>query len=203
MEGYMHILRADNLDGSEEIWDDPFICPPEEQTCAVAQGSQPTGGNDEYSQHTKSSKKRTKNFTADEDEKLISAWLNVGLDPIESNNQSMSRYWQRMHAAFHEHKDFESDRSETSLMNRWSIINANVSRFCGVYAQVVRRKQSGLTEQDKVLFCPPINLVAFWFSNNPFCWLIFSDRSCKGTIQERSPKEAIFRDGPLLEETTS
>jgi hypothetical protein len=44
--------------------------------------------------------KRSKNFSEKEDEILVSAWLNVSLDPITGANQTHKSYWTRIHDYF-------------------------------------------------------------------------------------------------------
>ena len=55
--------------------------------------------------------KRSKNFSETEDEILVSAWLNVSLDPIAGANQTHKSYWTRIHDYFHENLPFPSDRT--------------------------------------------------------------------------------------------
>ncbi|XP_074328769.1 glutathione S-transferase T3-like [Apium graveolens] len=82
---------------------------------------------------------------------LISAWLNVSMDPVQGNNQTHKNYWARIWKYYEENKErLESDRSANSLCNRWCTINEKVAKFIGYYNQICGRNQSGLTEQDKV-----------------------------------------------------
>ncbi|KAH0992132.1 hypothetical protein GBA52_003615 [Prunus armeniaca] len=39
---------------------------------------------------------RAKNFVVEEDMLLVSAWLNVSLDPVHGNEQRSSTYWNRI-----------------------------------------------------------------------------------------------------------
>lgn len=98
----------------------------------------------------KSNKKRSKNFTVPEDEMLVSAWLNVSLDPIRGVNQSKDTYWKRIHDFFHLHKDFESNRTQSSLMSRWSSIQHECNIFAHCVSRVEARNQSGASVDDKV-----------------------------------------------------
>ena len=98
----------------------------------------------------KPSKKRTRNFIPLEDNMLVKAWLETSLDPVQGIDKTRSTYWKRIHDYYHEHKTFESERNISSLSHRWGIIYKNVNRFCGWYTQVQNRRESGLTEQDKV-----------------------------------------------------
>lgn len=38
-------------------------------------------------------KKRTRNFTPKEDNMLVTAWLQVSLDPVQGTDQTRSTYW--------------------------------------------------------------------------------------------------------------
>ena len=98
----------------------------------------------------KGSQGRTKNFRDDEDRLLVSAWLNVGMDPIRGVDQSQASYWERIHDYFHANKSFESDRTQGSLMNRWSTIQHDVNTFCGCVTRIEDRNQSGCSVDDKV-----------------------------------------------------
>lgn len=93
---------------------------------------------------------RTKNFTRQEDELLISASQNVSLDPITGVDQKNGTYWQRVQSYFMKHKNFKSDRTWGSLMHRWSMIQLAVNKFQEFYNQVDGR--SGYSENDKLIF---------------------------------------------------
>ncbi|KAL7262731.1 hypothetical protein ACSBR1_000986 [Camellia fascicularis] len=63
---------------------------------------------------------------------IISAWLNISLDPIQGNEQKSKAYWLRVLEYFHQFKTFSSSRSQTSLMNRWLAIQLATNKFCGI-----------------------------------------------------------------------
>ena len=94
---------------------------------------------------------RGTNFTIEEDILLISAWLNISLDAVQGNEQKHKAYWLRVWEYFHEHKKFVSDRSQTSLMHRWSTIQIATNKFCGCYAQIESKRNSDVAEKDQVL----------------------------------------------------
>jgi hypothetical protein len=102
---------------------------------------------------TKSSQGRSKNFREDEDKLLVSAWLNVSMDPIQGVDQTQGTFWKRIHAYFHANKNFtfESTRSESSLMNRWSRIQHDVNLFRGYLSKIERSQHSGWSVGDKVI----------------------------------------------------
>jgi hypothetical protein len=81
---------------------------------------------------------------------LVSSWLNVGIDAVQGTDEKHRQFWERVHAYFHEHKEFSSERVYTSLMNRWSIIQKSVTKFTGCLSHIEHLNQSGTTEHDKV-----------------------------------------------------
>ena len=105
---------------------------------------------DEALASVKGSQKRSKNFSKDEDELLVSAWLNVSLDPVHGVDQSRSTYWKRIYDYFHINKTFDSDRTQSSLMSRWSGILHDVNLYAGCVSKIEARNQSGLSIADKV-----------------------------------------------------
>ncbi|CAD6337598.1 unnamed protein product [Miscanthus lutarioriparius] len=104
---------------------------------------------DEALASVKGSQKRSKNFSKDEDELLVSAWLNVSLDPVHGVDQSRSTYWKRIYDYFHINKTFDSDRTQSSLMSRWSGILHDVNLYAGCVSKIEARNQSGLSIADK------------------------------------------------------
>jgi hypothetical protein len=99
---------------------------------------------------TRPNHKRSKNFSDHEDEVLVSAWLNISLDPVVGKDQKGGRYWSRICDYFHEHKTCSSKRTINSLMHRWETIQKSVNKFCGCLTRIELRRQSGTTMQDKV-----------------------------------------------------
>ncbi|KAI8571087.1 hypothetical protein RHMOL_Rhmol01G0089400 [Rhododendron molle] len=88
-------------------------------------------------------------FTIEEDKLLVSAYLNVSLDAVQGNGQKLKTYWRRVWDYFHEHMPV-AQRNENSLMNRWSTIQLSVNKFCGCFAGIEAKNQSGMNEEDKV-----------------------------------------------------
>jgi hypothetical protein len=64
----------------------------------------------------------SKNFSEEEDNLLVSGWLNVGQDPIDGNQQKNATFWGRIDKYYHEHRTFESDHNWSSLKHRWGTI---------------------------------------------------------------------------------
>ncbi|KAM5551538.1 glutathione S-transferase T3-like [Rosa sericea] len=94
---------------------------------------------------------RQANFTTEEDKLLVSAWLNIGLDPVKGADQKKKQFWKRITDFFEKHKKWSGERSEKSLTNRWSTISSTVSKFCGHYSAIEHLRRSGYTEQDKIV----------------------------------------------------
>ncbi|XP_059435420.1 protein DEFECTIVE IN MERISTEM SILENCING 3-like isoform X2 [Corylus avellana] len=95
-------------------------------------------------------RRRGSNFTIEEDNLLVSAWLNTNLDSMQGNEQNHTTYWRRIWEYFHENKTFISKRTQLSLLNRWSLINKSSAKFCGYLAEIEAMHQSGVNEQDKI-----------------------------------------------------
>ncbi|RLN34028.1 glutathione S-transferase T3-like [Panicum miliaceum] len=72
------------------------------------------------------------------------------MDPIHGVDQSQGTYWRRIHEYFHGNKKFESNRSEGSLMNRWSRIQYDVNTFCGCLTRIQDKNHSGWSVDDKI-----------------------------------------------------
>jgi hypothetical protein len=102
--------------------------------------------------HKKLGHKRTKNFTPTEDETICSAYLNVSKDSIVGVNQTMQCYSVRIAEFYNENRKAANPRIASSLQHRWYDIQKDTSRFCGFYAEIKRRNQSGKSEDDKVNF---------------------------------------------------
>jgi hypothetical protein len=95
-------------------------------------------------------KQKGKNFTEEEDRLLVAAWLNVSTDPTQGTNQTRGTFWRRIYLFFEDNRGKFAERSEGSLLHRWSSIQDAVSNFCGCINSIESRNQSGLTIHDRV-----------------------------------------------------
>lgn len=93
---------------------------------------------------------RGKSFTKEEDRAICSAFLHVSIDPIVGTNQSTTGYYTRMHRHFMENIGVGSNRTKVSIENRWTTIQKAVNKFCGFFAAIERRNESGKNEQDRI-----------------------------------------------------
>jgi len=81
------------------------------------------------------------NFNMDEDNMLISSWIEITMDAVQGNEQKHKKYRGGNWEYFHGHKTFNSNRNPNSLVNRWFVIQQAVNKFCGYLAQVELRPQ--------------------------------------------------------------
>uniref|UniRef100_A0A2N9EGQ4 No apical meristem-associated C-terminal domain-containing protein n=1 Tax=Fagus sylvatica TaxID=28930 RepID=A0A2N9EGQ4_FAGSY len=107
-------------------------------------------------------------FTVEEDLLIVSAWLNTSMDPIVGSQQKQNVFWDKIYEYFEKEKTSCVSRNANSLMHRWSTIQLKTNKFCGCLAQIERRNESGLNEQDKQRKCLESYLVpSFQFEH---CW---------------------------------
>jgi hypothetical protein len=65
-------------------------------------------------------------------------------------NQPYKTYWERITEYYNMNRGIYGERSHNSLQHRWGEISKSTSKFCGFYAEVERKNQSGKCEDDKV-----------------------------------------------------
>ncbi|XP_062232864.1 uncharacterized protein LOC133930214 [Phragmites australis] len=94
---------------------------------------------------------RTK-WTDEEDELLVSAWLNVSQDPMVGTDQSKDTYWGRIAKYFNTYrKPTMMTRSDKALINHIKLITDAVSKFAVHVKKVEQLNPSGTNERDKVM----------------------------------------------------
>jgi hypothetical protein len=76
--------------------------------------------------------------------------LQISSDPIVHTGQRREGLWARIEKRYNEQRGDFPCRLKRALSSRWYKIRADVSKFSGYYARVLRDKQSGLTDEDKV-----------------------------------------------------
>ena len=94
--------------------------------------------------------KRGGNFSVDEDNLLVSAWLNTSVDAVQGTNQRVEKFWEKIWQYFCENNTYRTTRSASSLQRWWGNINSETSRFAGFKAKIEVRNKSGGTNEDKV-----------------------------------------------------
>jgi hypothetical protein len=98
----------------------------------------------------KAKKSKEQNFTAPEDLLLCTTWLQISSDPIVHTGKRKEGLWAQIEKRYNEQRGEFPCRLNRALSSRWDKIRADVSKFSGYYARVLREKQSGLTDDDKV-----------------------------------------------------
>jgi len=147
MDFLSDLLNQNGVGSSADLeWDETQFASPQEDQMVVEEAVVEV----EASPVLKGNKKRTRNFSVQEDNLLVAAWLEISMDAVQGVDQPRAIYWERIHEYYHLHKEFDNDRNCNSLAHRWGIILEMVNKFCGWYGHVQRRAQSGTTEQDKV-----------------------------------------------------
>ena len=90
------------------------------------------------------------NFSVDEDNLLVSAWLNISMDAVQGTDQKVEKFWKKIWQYFCENNTYGTTCSASSLQSRWGNINREISRFAGFVAKVEAQNPSGVTYEDKV-----------------------------------------------------
>ena len=88
-----------------------------------------------------------KNFVADEERQLCRSVIAISQDPIAGNQQKSNAFWDRIFVHYNENRP-AGERPARSLETKWGLIKHNVSKFHGVYQQVLRTKTSGTSLAD-------------------------------------------------------
>ncbi|KAF6147475.1 hypothetical protein GIB67_021301 [Kingdonia uniflora] len=94
---------------------------------------------------------RGKAFTVEEDEQLCLSWLAIIQGPVACSNQRGSTFWNQVQAHYAQFKGWDNERSDVSLMHRWSVIQHSVSRFSKIIAQIERRNRSEKADEDNIV----------------------------------------------------
>ena len=88
-----------------------------------------------------------KNFCKDEEEQLCRSVLHVTQDRIVGNQQRAGVFWERITTHYQENQP-QGPRPQRSLETKWGIIKHDVSKFIGVYSQVMWLNRSGTSASD-------------------------------------------------------
>ncbi|XP_050259048.1 uncharacterized protein LOC126704052 [Quercus robur] len=117
------------------------------------------------------------NFSVEEDQLLVSTWLNTSVDGIHSNEQTQNTFHQKVWEYFTQYNTFGTIRTAISLICRWGTISEKTNKFSGCMAKVNAHHQSGITEQDKITNAKALYKETF---KKPFllkhCWLMLKDQ---------------------------
>nr|POF26580.1 glutathione s-transferase t3 [Quercus suber] len=93
--------------------------------------------------------KQDSNFSVEEEQLLVSTWLNTSVDAIHSNEQTQNTFRQKVWEYFTQYNTSNTTRTAISLISRWGMISEKTNKFTKCMAKVNAHHQSGITEQDK------------------------------------------------------
>ena len=99
---------------------------------------------------TSNKPRRGTNFSVEEDNILVSTWLNTSIDVVHGNEQKQETFHKKIWQYFCQHSSSDTTRIGVSLSSRWGMINRKTSTFCGFIAALKATLHSGTTEHDKV-----------------------------------------------------
>jgi hypothetical protein len=132
-----------------------------------------------------------KNFVREEEEQLCYSVLHVSQDRIVGNQQKGGVFWSRISQHYDEHRP-AGFRPSRSLESKWGLIKHDVSRFVGIYAQVLKLNKSGSSLADTLNRANELYKVKhakgcdFTFHH---CWVILKDHPkwAEGWTQVKPP----------------
>ncbi|KAL6140436.1 hypothetical protein ACLB2K_058735 [Fragaria x ananassa] len=93
-------------------------CSTYEETCATEADTDQETLCAPSSKKSQKQSQRTINFSPEEDKLLVSAWLNVIIDPIRGSDQKKNQFWKRITQYFKNNMTWVGERTEKSLTNR-------------------------------------------------------------------------------------
>ncbi|CAL4975054.1 unnamed protein product [Urochloa decumbens] len=125
----------------------------------------------------KAARNKQSNFSSYEDNLLCKSWLEIGNDAITNTGQRKEAFWSRVVERYNfvgEGKYLK--RSQKSIMSRWEYIKAEVNKFSGHMAEMIRSNPSGMSDADKSV-AAAANFAAIEKHNFTLmhCWRILKD----------------------------
>ena len=70
------------------------------------------------------------------DEVLVWFWVAAGEDSISGTGQKASKFWGRVFEIYVDLIPDGKDHTSTACTARWGMINQDITKFCGLFAQV-------------------------------------------------------------------
>ncbi|KAF8698784.1 hypothetical protein HU200_035042 [Digitaria exilis] len=89
------------------------------------------------------------NFSAYEDNVLCKVWVEITTDAITNTGQRKEAFWLRVRDRYNAKCGSYPQMTQKSVMNRWDHIKAEVSKFSGYMADMIRSNPSGMSYADK------------------------------------------------------
>ncbi|XP_050387272.1 glutathione S-transferase T3-like [Argentina anserina] len=90
---------------------------------------------EEVSQTSKKRAPKGSFFNPEEDKLLISARLNIVMDPVTCNEQKAQAFWGKITDYYHQYKNFDLDHSQQMLSQRWGKIQKEIADTKSLYEE--------------------------------------------------------------------
>ncbi|CAN6194517.1 unnamed protein product [Urochloa humidicola] len=147
-------------------------------------------------------KEKCLSWMADEDVRLVSAWLFHSNDPINGNGKRNDHYWGDVHADYNNTTPSNRKRKVKHLRDRWQKIMRWVGFFCGSWKKATSIYVSG--QSDDQLREMALQFYLDDYKEGPFtvmhCWQIMKDEPKWLAIlddMENSNKTKLDDDGAV------
>ncbi|CAN6178166.1 unnamed protein product [Urochloa humidicola] len=121
-------------------------------------------------------KNKQANFSAYEDNVLCKSWLEISCDPTTNTGQRRESFWIRVVDRYNSKRGRYPKRTKKSISSRWDHIKAEVFKFSGFFAEVLRSNPSGMSDADKsVVAAADFAAVVKHNFTLLHCWKILKD----------------------------
>ncbi|CAI9275358.1 unnamed protein product [Lactuca saligna] len=128
-----------------------------------------------------STKKKSKQWSIDEEVALAKAWIDVSKDPEIENRQQSDSFWRRILEYFSKQLG-GTDRTVHQMNSKWKNMHEKMKKFNDIYNNKLTQRRSGQSEAD-------ILLLAQTEYRNLFKNKAFSHEAAWGIIKENPPKK--------------
>jgi hypothetical protein len=130
-------------------------------------------------------KKKGPHWKASKDLQLVKSWLDISQDPVVGNEQPSSKFWRCIHESFVKAQG-KIEQGESALLNRWRVIEQNVSKLSGDYTAIESRNISGKTFDNRIQDACVIHesQLQATFTMLPLWLLLHSTRKWKDLLSE-------------------
>ncbi|XP_074323390.1 glutathione S-transferase T3-like [Apium graveolens] len=131
---------ADCPDGTIDVFLEKYI---EEETRIENEARVRGRTVDCYCEETDDLREITGQWKWVEDKLLISAWLNVSIDPVIGTDQKADEFWNQIHQYCEEDNSGVIKRGAVAMKKRWQRINEGAQKFGACYDEAQRKIGSG------------------------------------------------------------
>ncbi|KAL4620149.1 hypothetical protein ACB092_06G132900 [Castanea dentata] len=134
--------------------------------------------------------KRGGDFSVDEDNLLVYAWLNISVDAVQGTDQKADTFWEKVWQYFCENNTYRTTRSVSFVTSRWGTISRETSKFAGLLAKIEAQNPSGATDQMKLEDAKVLYMKSSHHKKVPFafehCWAVLKNQPKWTTLKKKS-----------------